>query len=83
MNEGSEVAALRAQIEREHEAACWALTGLAAGNLQHRFINRRMQCIDAHHERLTTLIGERASVQLVNQIFEKSPSSRQGKEMSR
>jgi hypothetical protein len=58
----SEVAHLREQITREHQAACWALTGLASGNLQHRFINRRMQRIDAHYECLNTLIGEETTV---------------------
>jgi hypothetical protein len=72
----SEVAHLREQIAREHEAACWALTGLASGSLQHRFINRRMQRIDEHHERLVLLIGEQASLKIVNQVFEKSPAQR-------
>src|SRR5215469_12073696 len=79
----SEVTRLREQIAREHEAACWALTGLASGSLQHRFINRRMQRIDAHHKRLAGLIGEQASIQFVDQIFEKSLPSRRGKEILR
>jgi hypothetical protein len=69
----SEVARLREQIEREHEAACWALTGLTSGNAQHRFINRRMQRIDAHHQHLAALVGEQESIQIVNQVFEQSP----------
>ena len=77
----SEVAELRQRIEQEHEAACWALTGLASGNLQHCFINRRMQRIDTCHEHLARLIGEQASVQFVNQVFEKSPSIFQKREM--
>jgi hypothetical protein len=77
----SEVARLRERIAREHEAACWALNGLAAGNLQHRFINRRMQRIDACHEHLARLIGEQASIHFMSQVFEKSPSSRQRREV--
>jgi hypothetical protein len=75
----SEVALLREQIAREHEAACWALTGLTSGLLQHHFINRRMQRIDAHHERLAALIGEQESIQIVNQVFEQSPPSNRAK----
>lgn len=69
----SEVTALRARIEQEHQAACWALTGLASGMAQHHFINRRMQAIDRHHETLVTLIGEQASLAIVNEVFEQSP----------
>jgi hypothetical protein len=76
----SEVALLREQIRREHEAACWARTGLTSGNLQHRFINRRMQRIDAHHGRLATLVGEQESIHIVNQVFEQSPPSSRTRE---
>ncbi len=76
----SEIAYLRTQIEREHEAACWARTGLAAGQLQHRFIHRRMREIDAHHQRLGTLIGEQASRHFVNEVFEKSPHQQNNEE---
>ncbi len=71
-----EVAHLREQIEREHEAACWALKGLASGTAQHRFINRRFQAIDAHHQRLNTLVGEKASIAIIATIMETSPEQR-------
>jgi hypothetical protein len=77
-NTGSEVARIREQIAQEHQAACWALDGLASGRLQHRFINRRMQRIDEYQERLTTLVGEQMSLQMVNQVFESSPPQRTG-----
>ncbi len=69
----TEVMRLREQIAREHEAACWALSGLATGTLQHRFIDRRMRRIDVHVERLSCLVGEPVSTQMVNQVFTASP----------
>jgi hypothetical protein len=75
-NTGSEITRLREQIVQEHQAACWALDGLASGRLQHCLINRRMQRIDEHRERLTTLVGEQMSLQMVNQVFESSPPQR-------
>jgi hypothetical protein len=69
----SEVARLRAQIMREHEAASWALSGLAEGTTKHWFISRRMERIGAHQERLSALIGERASMALVLTVLESSP----------
>ena len=70
---GSEVARLRAQIAREHEAASWALTGLAQGTAQHWFITRRMERIGEHQQRLSALIGEQASIALIAAVMEKSP----------
>lgn len=75
----SEVARLREQIVREHQAASWALTGPAIGTAQHWFISRRMARIDGYQARLSTLIGERKSMEIVMQVFENSPSQR-GKE---
>ncbi|MEO7019660.1 MAG: hypothetical protein ABI234_05875 [Ktedonobacteraceae bacterium] len=72
----SEVVRLRERITHEHEAACWALTGLSSGTLQHRFINRRMEHIDRHQECLSTLVGEQASIAIIAQVFEGSPPQR-------
>ena len=72
----SEVARLRAQIAREHEAASWALTGLALGTAQHWFITRRMERIGEHQQRLSALIGEQASIELVAAVMESSPTQR-------
>lgn len=74
----SEVARLREQIAREHEAACWALTGLAVGTAQHWFISRRMEHIGTHQQRLSELIGEQASMALVVAVLEESPPQRTG-----
>ena len=57
MNE-SEIARLRAQLEREHEASVWALTGLASGTAQHAFITARFRRMDAYHQQLSELVGE-------------------------
>ena len=72
----SEVAHLKERITREHEAASWALTGLASGTAQHRFITRRMERIDAHRERLNTLVGERASIAIVVEVMDNSPEQK-------
>lgn len=75
-NATSEIARLREQITREHEAACLALTGLAVGSAKHWFITRRMERIGAHQERLSTLVGEQASLAFVTRVMEESPSQR-------
>ncbi len=72
----SEVVRLREQITREHQAASWALTGPAIGTAQHWFITRRMERIDGYRERLSTLIGEKASIAIVATILEDSPPPR-------
>jgi hypothetical protein len=70
----SEVACLRARIAREHEAACWALTGPALGTAQHWFITRRMERIGTYQEQLATLVGEQVSLAIVTDILEHSPA---------
>ena len=69
----SEVAQIREQITREHEAASWALTGPAIGTAQHWFISRRMERIGMYQERLATLVGEQVSLAMVMDIMEDSP----------
>ena len=76
----SEVAHLREQIDCEHKAASWALTGPAIGTAQHWFISRRMEHIGAYQERLATLVGEQASLELVMEILESSPTQQSGRE---
>ncbi len=76
----SEIANLREQITREHEAACWALTGPTIGMAQHWFINRRMERIGVCQERLSTLVGEQESLALVTEIMEHSPAQKKGLE---
>jgi hypothetical protein len=66
----SEVAQLRERITREHQAAEWAMTGLAEGNLKHRFITRRMEQMGVHQQQLATLIGEEASMAMVCSILD-------------
>ena len=72
----SEVARLRERIAREHEAACFALTGPAIGTAQHWFITRRMERIDGYQARLSRLVGEQKSMEMVMQVFESSPPQR-------
>jgi hypothetical protein len=69
----SEVARLRERIAREHQAAEWAMTGLAEGNLKHRFITRRLERMGVHQERLAALIGEEASIAMLLTILNAEP----------
>ena len=73
-NSISEIAHLREQIAREHEAACWASAGLTVGTAKHWFITRRMEHIGAHQQRLSDLIGEQQSMAVVVQVMETSPA---------
>lgn len=72
----SEVAWLRAQLEKEHECACFARSGLSVGTAQHWFITRRMQRMDSYQQRLSTLIGEQQSVEVIMDIMERSPTQK-------
>lgn len=70
----SEIAQLRQQIEAEHSAAVWALSGLATGNAQHIFISRRMGHMEISYRRLSHLIGEDQATEVLCDVFEKTPS---------
>lgn len=70
----SEVARLRERIAREHQAAEWAMSGLASGNLKHQFITRRMEHMGGHQEQLAALIGEEASMAMMCSILDALPS---------
>lgn len=72
----SEVARLMKRISAEHEAACFALTGLAEGVSKHWFITRRMERIGVHQEQLARIIGEETSIALVAGIMENSPAQK-------
>jgi hypothetical protein len=61
---------LRERIPREHQAAEWAVTGLAEGNLKHCFITRRMEQMGVHQEQFAALIGEAASIAMVCSILD-------------
>lgn len=61
----SEVARLLQQIDQEHQAAQWALTGLASGTARHDFINRRMENISVIHEQLKEQVGAETALTLV------------------
>ena len=63
-NGKSEVARLRAELDRQGEA-CRALKGLALGTAQHQFITRRMERMGEIHEELKKEIGEEADGLLI------------------
>ncbi len=66
----SEIARLRAQLEQEHAASVWALTGLACGIAQHSFINARFRRMDPCHQRLSELIGEEQATDILCDVFD-------------
>lgn len=69
-DQGSEVSQIRSRIEKEHQAAKWALTGLTEGQLRHRFISRRMEHISAGREKLAALVGQWPATAIVAAILE-------------
>lgn len=77
MEKETEVTRMRQQIEAEHRAWVWALSGLAVGNIQHAFITRRMRHLDISTQRLSQLIGEEQALTFVCEIFEHSPRQRE------
>ncbi len=68
----SEVARLRAQIEREHAAGMWALSGLAEGTARHNFIQRRLEHMSVAHQGLINLLGEEQATTIVCEIFDRT-----------
>ena len=69
----SEVARLRAQIEAEHEAMVWAMTGLRDGNTKHAYISRRMGHLEITQKGLSKLVGEEAAMEIICEVWEKTP----------
>jgi hypothetical protein len=67
----SEIARLRAQLEREHDASVWALTGLASGTAQHAFITARFRRMDAYHKQLSELVGEEQATDVLCEVFDR------------
>lgn len=69
----SDIARLRVQIEQEHAACVWALTGLSSGNVQHAFITRRMGHMDIAYRGLSQIIGEEQATEVLCETFERTP----------
>ena len=72
----SEIARLREQIEAEHRAAYWALSGLNTGMAQHEFIQRRMGHLEISYAGLKQLVGEEQATDILCQVFEQSPEQK-------
>ncbi len=60
----SEVAQLRAQIEREYQAAQSGLSGYASV-ARHDFIEARMHTIEGYRQQLSTLVGEEEATSIM------------------
>ena len=71
--EQSEVAQLRAQIEIEHQAMVWALTGLSQGNTQHAYISRRMGHTEIAYKGLRRLVGDEQATSILCEVWANSP----------
>ena len=68
----SEVAHLLAQFQAEYEAAQRGLSGPASGAAQHRFIQKRMERMEALHIRLRGMVGETA-MGMIADVLERCP----------
>ena len=71
----SEVARLRRQIEQEHAASTWALSGLAEGTARHDFIQRRLEHMSIAHDGLSALLGEEQAAAVVCEIVDATAQS--------
>jgi hypothetical protein len=63
MEQGSEVARIKRQIELEYEAAQRGMYGFAAGTTKHEFITTRVENMGRFHEQLITLVGEQEALE--------------------
>lgn len=72
----SEVARLREQISLECRASRWALDCLSSGTAQHQFISARFKRMEAHHERLTELVGEEQAARMLCEVFDQQGEGR-------
>jgi hypothetical protein len=72
--QGSEVAALMAQIRAEYDAGRAALYDLSAGTSRHEIITARMERMGTLHEELRTLVGDAAMEFVVIALNEVKPS---------
>ena len=70
MNNNSEVARLREQIDLECRASWAALSAFRSGTAQHRFITARLRKMDEYHGLLARLVGEEAATACVCEAFE-------------
>jgi SAM-dependent methyltransferase len=66
----SEIARLRTQLELEHTASVWALTGLASGTAQHTFITAKLKNMDRCYQQLHTLVGEERATDVLCDVFD-------------
>lgn len=75
MTTRSEVAALRATIEQEYNAAHEALHGLAAGTARHAVISARMGRAQQASEELIEAIGTKEALPIIIAAMEGKKSS--------
>jgi predicted nuclease with TOPRIM domain len=65
MEEQSEVARLREQIEAEYESGRQAMYGLALGTARHEFITLRMENMARRIQELRAAVGEEEAMRLM------------------
>jgi len=61
----SEIARIRQQIQDEYEAAQNGLTGFATGIARHDFLAKRMDTLEGLHEELIDLVGEEEAIAII------------------
>jgi hypothetical protein len=72
MEQGSEVARIKRQIELEYEAAQRGMYGFAAGTTRHEFITARMENMGRFHEQLITLVGKQEATRALAEALEQA-----------
>lgn len=66
----SEIADLRQRLAAECEAGWQALHGLASGVAKHDIIAAKFRSMDAHHQRLTELVGADQAITMLYEIYD-------------
>jgi hypothetical protein len=69
----SEVARIKAEIERTYLAAKLGLSGLASGTSRHNVINVKQERLSTLHEELQAVVGAKQAIQMVAETLAQQP----------
>jgi hypothetical protein len=68
--QGSEIARLLEEIQREYESAKLGVSGLAYGTSQHAFITKHMENMGKLHQELGVIVGDGPAIALIAEQLE-------------
>ena len=77
MDDKSEVARIKREIEQDYQAAQQGMHGLAQGTSQHQFITVRMQRMGELHERLEGLVGKEEAAKILTEAMERKKDGKE------